>query len=115
MSMAKSARSEGTEERVNKSELVRAAHAKLGPRARNRDVVAALAADGIVVSRALVTNALKRARRPKGRGGARPGAGRKPAMTTVSLSALVSAKQVVETAGSVAEAKRALDALARLL
>jgi hypothetical protein len=104
-----------SEDSVSKSELIRAARAKLGRRARPRDVQAALAADGIMVSRSLVTNALKRKRRGRGRGGARRGAGRKPAAHSVSVVALLTAKKVVDSAGSVDEAKRALDALSKLL
>jgi hypothetical protein len=107
---------------VNKSELIRATKDKLGPRSRPRDVIAALSEQGIHVSRALVTNVLNRAGgktvSAKAKAPSAPAAprGRRPAASgAVSMSDLLAAKKIVAEMGSIANARRALDAYEKLL
>jgi len=127
----------------NMSQLIRDTYGKLGPDTRPRDIMAALSEQGIEVSRALVSgvlmrmgkgtprkasskNAAKSGSRPRAKSGAMamrdgvqrgrsPGRPPKVSNDSFSMETLVSARNLVQAAGSVAEAKRALDAVARLM
>jgi arginine repressor len=91
---------------------------------RPRDVVAALAGQGITVSRTQVSQVLTsmgmRRRRRGGRKGAsrREGAAARSATPTTSqafsLDALIAAKKLANQLGGISAAKQAVDALARL-
>ena len=103
---------------VNKSEAIRGALSSLGSSARPRDVITLLSEKGVDVSPALVTNVIARTRSRKP--GRKPGRGRAASRSTngaenVSLAVLIEAKRLVDTAGSVDEAQRALAGLARLI
>jgi hypothetical protein len=100
----------------SKSDAIRAALAELGPEARNRDVIEKLAGDKVTVSAQMVSTVRKRMGGASSTNGHRkPGRpGRKPAVGTVSLSALLAAKELVAQSGSVEGAKATLEALGRL-
>lgn len=99
----------------SKSDLIRTALADLGPEARNRDIIGKLAESKVKVSAQMVSTVRARMNGATSNGHAKPGRpGRKPAPQTVSLAALLSAKQLVADAGSVEAAKSTLQALARL-
>lgn len=102
----------------SKSYAIRAALTELGAEARNRDVIEKLAGRKITVSAQMVSTVRARASgklaSTKGaRGPGRPA--RKPANGSVSLAALLSAKQLVSQAGSVEAAKQVLAALSQLV
>lgn len=103
---------------VNKSEAIRGALSSLGNSARPRDVIALLSEKGVNVSPALVTNVITRTRAK--RPGRKPGRPKSAVrngngVESVSLAVLIEAKKLVDTVGSVDEAKRALTALGRLI
>lgn len=100
---------------VNKSQLIRDTFAKLGRRARPRDVIEVLAKDGIHVSRALVTNVLNRDLQSKQRGRVAGTRRRNSMQATLSVSELLTAKKLVEESGSVDAARQVLDAYSRLV
>jgi hypothetical protein len=102
---------------INRSELIRQKKATLGRGARPRDIIASLAEDGVKVSRALVTNVLKRrgTGKKRGRKRARVVARRSASREAISMTGLLTAKRMVDEMGSVADAKKALDAFARLI
>lgn len=102
----------------NKSQAIREMSLQLGRKARPRDVIAGLKEKGVEVSPALVTNVLSRAAMRKGRKvrrlvGAAVNARRSGG--DVSIDSLVSAKKLIDQVGSVGEAKKAIDAIARLM
>ncbi len=102
----------------SKSDAIRAALTDLGAEARNRDIIAHLAAKKVKVSAQMVSTVRARANGAVGssNGARRPGrTGRKPANGGVSLAALLTAKQLVSEAGSVEAAKQMLDTLAKLV
>ena len=102
----------------SKSDAIRAALTELGAEARNRDLIAHLAAKKVKVSAQMVSTVRARAngKLATANGARRPGRpGRKPANGSVSLAALLSAKQLVSDAGSVDAAKQTLDALSQLV
>lgn len=119
------AKKRGRRSGSNKSQQIRDTYESLGADARPRDVLHALQSQGIDVSRALVTNVLKRhgagpARKPgrpagkataKKAGAGRPGRPPKAA-GDVSLGAVMAAKKLVGEVGSLAAARKALDTLA---
>ena len=109
--MAKTGKRRG----VNKSQEIRKAYEKLGDSAKPKDVIAKLATRNIKVSPGLVANVrhsmLKKAgKKPSGRGGGKRAADN----DTISVTALVDAKRLIEHAGSINDAKKALDTLAKL-
>jgi len=103
---------------VNKSAAIReymAAH----PRAKPKDVAAALVEQGVQVTpmfvSAIKSNAKKRGRRKAraaSRGPGRPSGG--GASTSLSIDHLVAAKKFVDQVGGVARARAAIEALARV-
>lgn len=111
---------------VNKSQAIRdykAANPDAGPTA----IVAALGEQGLTVTSALVSNVLTTAKKGKKTGkkrgrppkavGKKPGRPPKAASSgpDVNLNALIAAKKLVDQlGGNVAQAKAALDALAKL-
>jgi hypothetical protein len=116
------ARKKGTEKQeavsvaVNKSAAIREELSRRGGQAASGEIIKALAARGIVVSSAHVAN--EKARQlGKARsavelaGGARPG--RAGDLSSFEQTLLV-AKQFVDRAGGIDEARKVLDLLARL-
>ena len=99
---------------VNKSQAIRDLVAERGNKVRPRDIIAELAQKGIEVSPALVTNVISRGTGRKTRG-RRPGVAARGGSGQVSITTLLEAKRLVTEAGSVDDAKRALDTLSRLL
>lgn len=95
--------------RTNKSEKIRAAFESLGFDTRNRDLVAALKSQRVSVSPAQVANV--RARMSAAPSVAKRGAG----SDRLSLPALLSAKRLLDEAGSLEAARAALATLAKLL
>lgn len=99
----------------SKSDHIRTALADLGPAARNRDVIEKLAGEGVTVSAQMVSTVRARANGSMAAARQQLGRPRKsPVNGTVSLAALLSAKQLVADSGSVEAAKEALGALALL-
>lgn len=99
----------------SKSDLIRAALAELGPEARNRDVIAKLAESKVKVSAQMVSTVRARMNGATSNGHRKPGRpSRKAALGTVSVAALLAAKQLVTDAGSVEGAKATLEVLGRL-
>jgi hypothetical protein len=103
----------------SKAESIREAARRLRKPVRPRDVIAALAEQGMHATRAQVSQVLKSmGMRPRGRRVARRTAGANrmptPASATVSLADLLAAKKLVTQLGSVQAAKEAVDALAKL-
>jgi arginine repressor len=86
---------------------------------RPRDVIAALAAEGVTVSFSLVSQTLRGMGMRRRRRGPKPGGAvaSRPVVSTsflVSLDSLLAAKKLVAQLGSVGAAKSAIDALAKL-
>ncbi len=109
--MARRAKSE-----VNKSQAIRDYY-NSNPKAKPKEVVEALAAQGITVAAGFVSTLRSNDKRKGGKAGKR-GPGR-PAGSTkgenLGLEALVQAKKLADKMGGIAQARRALDALARIL
>jgi len=80
---------------------------KLGSKARPRDVISALADQGIVVSSAQVSTLRKS---PKRRAGVAVAS-----TTSVSLEHLLAAKNLAERVGGIDAARQALASLAKIL
>lgn len=113
--MAKARASKGGA--VNRSEKIREVAASLGKGARPRDIRAALHEQGINVSAALITNVLSRSKKTLRRQRAEGVATKslRAAPGGLSIEALVEAKKFVARVGSIKEARRALEALSRLM
>lgn len=105
-----------TENSTNKSQAIRDTVVELGKKSRPRDVIAKLKSQGIDVSAALVTNVMARSgkRRPR-RATRTAGIGRTTCADNLTMESLLSAKRLLDQVGSVEEAKRALDVLAKLI
>lgn len=106
--------------KINQSEAIRDEFKSRGIKTPPKDIIAALAAKGIDVTPALVSNVRARMLAKK-KGGAKRGRGRvaKPRRggqngDLVSMAALADAKRLIEKTGGVAEARKALDAMAKL-
>lgn len=111
--MAKERR--GAANGVNKSEAIRTVAASLGAGARPRDIRLALKEQGLEVSAALVTNVLTRSAKKKPGVKTPAAAAGRSTGENVSLAVLLQAKKLVEQAGSLAKARRALESLAKLM
>lgn len=101
----------------NKSEAIRG-YKRDNSSAGPKEIAEALTKDGIKVTSAFVSTVLSNDKRktgkPTGRRGRGPG--RRPAVeSTSSINQLIQAKKLVDTVGSVAKAREALEALAKLL
>ncbi len=94
----------------SKAQAIRDQFEALGVNARPKDVIAALAAKGIKVSSAQVSNLKARHGKGKKRG-AKVGAGTNGSFT---LEALVDAKKLADRLGGVESARKLLDALSKL-
>jgi len=109
----------GRQNGLNKSQAIRDILAEMGADARPKDVIATLHGKGIEASPALVTNVIARSGlRRRGRKLRRGGILRvrqNAHSDSPSMSALLEAKKLVNQVGSISDAKRALDALAKLL
>ncbi|HEX4142497.1 MAG TPA: hypothetical protein VHY91_03020 [Pirellulales bacterium] len=102
---------------VNKAQAIRDAAKKLGKKVRPKDIIAALAAEGINVSSPQVSSTLKAAgyRRTRRTGrSATTGSHAGGKSTEVSLEHLLAAKALANKLGSVEAAKKAIDVLTRL-
>ncbi len=101
---------------LTKADQIREVAKTMGKRVRPRDVRAALAAKGIDVSRAQISNVLRgmglkrRRRRRKAAAAAAPAA----RSVAISIDDLVAAKKLVGQVGSIEKVKEALSALAKL-
>ena len=116
MAKKKVARGGRSQSGVNKAQAIRDEFGVQGANARPKDVIAALAAKGIKVSSAQVSNI-----KSKLGGKPRRKAGRKAHSSSssssngaVSLAALLDAKRLAQKMGGLEAAKRALDVLVRL-
>ena len=102
---------------VNKAQAIRDAAKKLGKKVRPKDIISALAAEGITVSSPQVSATLKaagyRRTRRTGRAGSTASHGHGKS-TEVSLEHLLAAKALATKLGSVEAAKKAIDVLAKL-
>src|SRR5690348_2787521 len=99
----------------SKSDAIRAALADLGPEARNRDVIEKLAGEKVSVSAQMVSTVRARMNGSGSNGHRRPGRpGRKAAGGTMSLAALLAAKELVAQSGSIDAAKSILEVLGKL-
>jgi hypothetical protein len=115
MPMPKTMKTRGADKsEINRSQAIREAAAEMKGKPRPRDVIAVLAEKGIPVSASLVTNVLRRPRRRKA-SAARSARRARRASESIVLSSLVEAKRLVDQTGSVRDAKKALDALSKLL
>ena len=102
---------------VNKAQAIRDAAKKLGKKVRPKDIIAALAAEGITVSSPQVSSTLKAAgyRRTRRTGrAASTGSHAHGKSTEVSLEHLLAAKALATKLGSIEAAKKAIDVLTRL-
>ena len=112
---------------VSKSQAIRD-YCDANPKAKPKQIAEALAAQGIVVTPQFVSTIRSNAKRKKttrrpGRPAASdpaPKVSRRAARSTaasgdVSIDSLIRAKKIVEEMGSVDEAKKALDTLAKLI
>lgn len=124
MAIATKRRKKATKnESINKAQAIRDAAKELGgKKVRPRDVIAALAAKGITVSSPQVSSTLKAAgfRRTRRKGtpvgstnNAKSAA--QPESNGLSLEHLLAAKALIAKIGSVEIAKKALDAMAKLV
>jgi arginine repressor len=104
---------------TSKAERIRQVAQSMTKPVRPRDVIATLAAEGVQVSSAQVSTTLRamgmrrrhRGRKPTGAGPSRPSSS---TSDLLSLDSLLAAKKLVTQLGSVAAAKSAVDALAKL-
>jgi hypothetical protein len=102
---------------VNKAQAIRDAAKTLGRKVRPKEIIAALAAQGITVSSPQVSATLKAAGyRRKSRGGRSASAGSTAAgrSVEVSLDHLLAAKALADKLGSVEAARKAIDVLTKL-
>jgi arginine repressor len=106
---------------ASKAERIRQAAQNMDKPVRPRDVIAALAGDGVSVSSAQVSGVLRSmGMRRRGRGRRAAAAAGSPRVTTrstsekLSLDNLLAAKRLVNQLGGIEAAKQAVDALARL-
>jgi arginine repressor len=104
---------------TSKAERIRQTAEGMKKPVRPRDVIAALAAEGIAVSSAQVSTTLRAMgmRRRRGGGKKAEAAPGRPAMSasgSLSLDSLLAAKKLAVALGSVEAAKTAVDALAKL-
>ena len=102
---------------TSKSQAIRDAYGRLGPRTRPRDIIADLAAQGIEVSSAQVSMLRKKMgmRRLRRRAAARRGAPvTKPAPESVSVDHLIAVKHLADQMGGVKAARQAIKTLERL-
>ncbi|HTU26688.1 MAG TPA: hypothetical protein VMF30_14870 [Pirellulales bacterium] len=101
---------------VNKAQAIRDTAKTLGTKVRPKDIIATLAAEGIVVSSPQVSATLKAAGyRRKRRGHGAPAAAHGHARSTeVSLEHLLAAKALADKLGSVEAARKAIDVLTKL-
>ncbi len=90
-----------------KADAIRNMFGEMGAKARARDVVAALAARGIVVSSAQVSTLRKAI--------PRRGAAQSPSANSVPFDHLLAAKSLAARLGGITVARRALDSLAKLM
>lgn len=106
MAKKKAARRRGRNGKLNKSQAIRDALAVLGADAAPKDVIARLAKKKIDVSPAHVSNvkAALAGRRNGGRVSLKRG-------DVVSVSSLVAAKELVNQAGGLTQARKVLDAI----
>jgi arginine repressor len=111
----------GSAERGNKAEAIRAAAKSLGKKVRPRDVIAMLKEQGIEVSSAQVSTTLKNMGMKKVRRGRKAGVGAVAALSrtasqshSITIEDLIAAKKLVNQLGSVEAASKAISALARL-
>ncbi len=109
-----------TNGKVTKAQAIRDSRKELGRKARPRDIIAALAAQGVEVSSAQVSTTLKAAgarRKRRGRRGRPPGrravAGRGHGRN-VSANDLLAAKELADRLGGVTAVKEALEVLIQL-
>ena len=103
--------------KTSKSDHIRKALEELGPAARNRDIIEKLAGEKITVSAQMVSTVRARAgSKSASRNGAKkPGRPRKSVGNgSVSLAALLTAKQLVADSGSLEAAKATLQVLGQL-
>jgi hypothetical protein len=101
---------------VSKAQAIRDAAKKLGSKVRPKDVIAALAAEGITVSSPQVSATLKAAGYRRSRRGrsASNGSSAGHRSTEVSLEHLLAAKALADKLGGVEAAKKAIEVLTRL-
>jgi hypothetical protein len=99
---------------VTKAEQIRQAARSLGRKVRPRDVIAKLAEQGVSVSSAQVSAVLSASGMKRRRRSGRRAAAVEMVTSTLTLESLLAAKRLVNQLGSVAAAKTAVDALARL-
>lgn len=97
---------------LSKAEAIRQTARTLPKPVRPRDVIAALAAQGVSVSSAQVSTVLSAAGMKRRRRGRRPKV--EVVQSTLTLDSLLAAKKLVNQLGSVEAAKTAVDALAKL-
>jgi hypothetical protein len=95
------------------AEAIRQTARSLPKPVRPRDVIAALAAQGMSVSSAQVSTVLSTSGKKGRRRGRRP-VKVEAVLSTLTLDSLLAAKKLVDQLGSVEAAKTAVDALARL-
>ena len=109
-----------TASETSKAERIRDVARNMDKPVRPRDVVAALASEGVSVSSAQVSGVLRSMgmrRRGRGRRPAAAGSSRATTRSTsekLSLDNLLAAKRLVNQLGGIEAAKQAVDALARL-
>jgi hypothetical protein len=100
---------------VNKSQAIRD-YINANPKSKPKEIVEALAAQGVTVSPAFVSTLRSNDKR-KGRKG--PGRRGRPAASAggggFGLESLVQAKKLADKMGGVSKAREALDALAKIL
>ena len=122
MATATKRRKKTTKNEVNKAQAIRDAAKQLGgKKVRPKDVIAALADKGITVSSPQVSSTLKaagyRRTRRKGKPAGATSKAKSAAHTEsngISLEHLLAAKALIAKVGSVEEAKKALDTMAKL-
>ena len=99
---------------VNKAQAIRDAAKKLGKKVRPKDIISALAAEGITVSSPQVSSTLKAAGYRRTRRTTSTGSHANSKSIEVSLEHLLAAKALANKLGSIEAAKRAIDVLTKL-
>jgi len=102
---------------ASKAQAIREAAQTLGRKVRPKEIIAALAAQGITVSSPQVSATLKAAgyrRKSRGRRAASAGSAAANRSVEVSLDHLLAAKALADKLGSVEAARKAIDVLTKL-
>jgi len=99
--------------KVSKSQKIRD-HLATMPRARPKEIVAALSKEGVAVSAALVSQVKSNRRKKNRKAVAKPASATSPRQDALGINDLRGAKKLVDQLGGLKQARKALDVLEEL-